>query len=63
MIWNVLQFTQPGNLASATLLGRVRADHHPAAMLRAFAKWPKVPQGLISARPKKGDTRLAGIRP
>ena len=48
MLWKVKRYR--GGIFVA-VLGQVRAPHHPAAMLRAFAKWPKVSHGEISARP------------
>ncbi len=65
MLWNVYHVR--GHLlrgagVSVRKLGRVRARHHPAAMLRAFAKWPDIPQRDISVRDSSAARLRADLR-
>jgi hypothetical protein len=42
-----------------TVLGRVRAPHQPAAMLRVFERWPEEPQDKVTVRPVRSKASLA----
>jgi len=48
-VWRVDQARPP----KITTLGRLRADSQPAAMLKAFARWPNEPQERLAVRPVK----------
>lgn len=62
MIWTAIYFPTPGNLATAIVLGNLRAPHQPAAMLRANAKWPDRELRQISVRPKRAARDLMAGR-
>lgn len=60
-LWSAIYFPTPGNLATAEWLGNLRARHQPAAMLRAFEKWPDKDQSKIAVR-RAGNTITEAVR-